>query len=313
MNILFLGGAKRVSMARMFKDAARRLGHNDARIFSYEIETRVPISCEAEVIVGKRWRDPEVYADLHDIVTRNKISVIVPFVDGAVGVAAEYAVRYPGEAFVPASSRETAEMMFDKVRSAEAFENAGLPIPHTYRPGEPCLRLIAKPRHGSASKGIISISSIEALSAISDDYLVQERIDNREEYTVDCYASVQTGEPLVCVPRLRIEVVGGEVSRTATFHSDEVEALARRTILAFNLRGAITIQMLRDLDDNRLMLMEINPRLGGGAVCSVHAGADLPRLILSEAAGLQLQAPEWHPGVEITRYQQEVVFGTTQN
>lgn len=296
-------------MARMFKDAAKHLGHN-ARIFSYEINTRVPIACEAEIIAGRLWHDPEIYADLHELIKREDIKVIVPFVDGAVGVAAEYSARYSGDdVFVPTSTREAAEIMFDKVKSAEIFETLGLPIPHTYRPGEPCLRLIAKPRHGSASKGIISISSIEALASISDDYLVQERIDNREEYTVDCYVSVRTGEPLICVPRKRIEVIGGEVSQTMTFHSEEVERLASRTLDALNLRGAVTIQMLRDLDDGRLMLMEINPRLGGGAVCSVHAGADLPMLILSEALGLPLNAPKWFSGVEIARYQQEVVFG----
>ena len=37
IRILFLGGAKRVSMARMFKSAARRLGY-EAEIFSYETD-----------------------------------------------------------------------------------------------------------------------------------------------------------------------------------------------------------------------------------------------------------------------------------
>ena len=54
--------------------------------------------------------------------------------------------------------------------------------------------------------------------------------------------------------------------------------------------------------------MEINPRLGGGAVCSVHAGADIPGMILDEAMGVTCHRAPYRPGTEIARYLQEVVF-----
>ena len=309
IGILLLGGGKRVTMARMLKDAARRLGYAGANIYSYEAIERVPIACEGTVIIGKRWSDPDVYDDIDELVRAHDIRVIIPFVDGAVGVSAEYARRYPGRAFVPTGEREIAEAMFDKVKAAEIFAAAGLPIPRTYHAGDPCMRLIAKPRHGSASKGIIAISSLEALNAINaEDYLIQDRIDNREEYTLDCYASVTTGEILAAVARRRLEVVGGEVSRTITISDPEIEDLARRTITVLGLRGAITVQMMRDLDTSRLMLMEINPRLGGGAVCSVHAGADIPLMILTEACGGRPAQAVWRAGVEIARYMHEVVW-----
>ena len=308
VNILFLGGAKRVSMARMFKDAGTRLGRH-VNIYSYEMDSHLPIACEGEIIIGHRWNDPQLMSHLERVVQDKGIDLMVPFVDGAVGVAAEYASLHPGQVFAPCGSRECSDAMFDKVAAAEIFESHWLPVPRTWHPGEPCLRLIAKPRRGSASKGIISISSIEALDSINtSDYLIQERIDRREEYTVDCYASVNSGEILAAVPRLRVEVVGGEVSRTVTIADREAEELARHTITTLGLRGAVTVQMLRDLDTGRLMLMEINPRLGGGAVCSVHAGTDLPLLMLSEALGLKAQPQQWSAVVEIARYFQEIVF-----
>ncbi|MDE6126751.1 MAG: ATP-grasp domain-containing protein, partial [Muribaculaceae bacterium] len=77
------------------------------------------------------------------------------------------------------------------------------------------------------------------------------------------------------------------------------------------LRGPVTVQLLRDTTDGRLMLMEINPRLGGGAVCSVHAGADLPFMILSDLLGSKPEVCDgWQAGVKISRYMQEVVFRT---
>lgn len=311
INILFLGGAKRVSMARMFKDSARRFCR-EAKIYSYEIDQIVPIACEAEIIKGRRWSDHDIIDHLDSVVETHHISIIIPFVDGAVGIAATYAATHPGKVFVPTGSSETAERMFDKCLAAKIFENAGLPIPKTYHPGDPCMRLIAKPRHGSASKGIVEISSIESLDSIlmhGDDFLIQERIDNREELTVDCYVGVRDGRILAVSPRRRNATVGGEVSDTITVDFPKAISLAEKAIKSIDLRGAVTIQLIHDLDSpNRLLIMEINPRLGGGAVCSVIAGADIPALIISEALGLESQRLYAKTGVRICRYMQEVTF-----
>jgi carbamoyl-phosphate synthase large subunit len=295
----------------MLKAAAAKCG-TEANISSYELSEQEAIACEGQIIIGKRWRDAEVYADLLRVVEKHGINIMIPFVDGAVGVAAEFVTRYPeAGVFVPTGSRELAETMFDKVAAARMFEQLGLPIPTTYKAGDPCLRLIAKPRHGSASKGIISINSLEVLDSVlakGDDYLIQERIDNREEYTVDCYVGVADGTIAVVSPRRRIEVVGGEVSRTVTVADADIIDLAERTLRATNLRGAVTVQMMRDLDNGKLMLMEINPRLGGGAVCSVEAGADLPRAIIIDSLRKPLPRMTADSGVTLVRYMEGVVF-----
>lgn len=305
VNILFLGGAKRVSMARRFKEAAAALGRGCA-VFSYELSLHEPIACEATVIVGRRWNDPDVDADLRRVIAEHGISIVVPFVDGAVAVAA----RLADVVFVPASTPQMAEAMFDKVIADAMFVRAGLPVPRRIGSQPECGRYIAKPRHGSASKGIVVCDSVEQAAelALTDNYLVQEYIAAREEYTVDCYASVASGQVLVACPRRRVEVIGGEVFRTVTVRDEAIEDLASEAVVRLGLRGAVTVQLLRDNTDGRLMLMEINPRLGGGAVCSVAAGADIPALILREALGLPLENPEWRPGVEIARYPAEVVF-----
>lgn len=311
LNILFLGGAKRVSMARMFKDAAYAEGCG-CNIVSYEMDTHVPVACEGRIVVGKRWRDPGILEDIDRVVDDCGISIIVPFVDGAVAVASAYAARFPDKVFVPAvEDPKLAETMFDKIEAAKVFEFCGIPVPATYHPGDPCLRLIAKPRHGSASKGIVEIRSLEMLDrmlACADEYLIQERIDNREEISVDCYVSVADGKILALSPRRRLEVTGGEASRTITIDDSEVSRLTEKLLTSTGLRGAVTVQFLRDLDDGRTLLMEVNPRLGGGAVCSVHSGADIPRLIVRETLGLPLEFMKAQPGVEICRYMQEVVF-----
>ncbi len=310
LNFLFLGGAKRVAMGNMILKACKERGIN-ATITGYELDRYVPLAKIGTVTEGLRWSDPGIFEDIDATVDRLGINVVIPFVDPAVGIAAEYVRRTGNAVFAPVGERTSVEHMFDKIAAAEIFERAGLPIPATYRAGDPCLRLIAKPRFGSASNGIIIINSLQKLYEVqshADKYLIQERIDNREELTVDCYVGVHSGRILAISPRKRLEISGGEAIRTITVADKEAEALTRRTLAATGLRGAVTVQLIRNLDDGRLMVMEVNPRLGGGAVCSVHAGADIPGLIVDDALGSECHEQTPRPGVLTARYLEDTVF-----
>jgi carbamoyl-phosphate synthase large subunit len=55
--------------------------------------------------------------------------------------------------------------------------------------------------------------------------------------------------------------------------------------------------------------MEINPRLGGGVVCSMHAGAPLSEYLFKESKGIGVEeCKDWKDNLFITRYFKEVVF-----
>lgn len=309
LNVLFLGGAKRVSFGRKLLEAGERLGI-DVKIYSYELEAEVPVALIGGVIIGRRWNASDILDHLHQVVGAYHIDVLLPFVDGAISIAGAYIATY-SDAWAPVVSSGKADTLFDKVLSAREFEAAGLDIPQTYTGGRPVFPLIAKPRRGSASKGIHVIDGVnefKKISKIADEYLIQTYYPEREEYTVDCYIS-RRGETLCISPRKRVEVVGGEVSRSVTVDYPELLEASARAIERLGLRGAITLQYLRDITTNRLMLMEINPRLGGGVVCSIHAGADIPAMILSDAVGdVAEKATGIRPGTMICRYFEEAVF-----
>ena len=153
VNILFLGGAKRVSMARMFQASGERLGL-DVNIFSYELSPEAPIAEVATVIPGRRWSDPELMEDLHNAVGENRIDIMVPFVDPAVEVAARYCAS-DACCSTPGVDGEMASLLFDKVASDELFRQNGFPCLRMPWQGGVDGKVIAKPRCGSASKGIM--------------------------------------------------------------------------------------------------------------------------------------------------------------
>lgn len=294
-------------MGRMILHAATAEGY-DAKLFSYELETHVPIAAIATVIVGKRWNSPDLYAHLIEVIERCHIDIVIPFVDGAIEVAARLETMAQ-QVWAPVSNIEIVKKMYDKVASDELFRKLNLPLPALFNPLAPSFPAIAKPRFGSASKGIRVLTSIRDYNAIDNaaDFLIQQYIPDAVEYSVDCYVS-REGRVAVAVPRLRLDVVGGEVVRTVTVNAPDVSMLAHRVIRETKLTGAVTIQFLRDPATNELYLMEINPRLGGGAVCSVHAGADIPRAMIREWGGMPSSPVEWSFGVEIVRYLQEIVY-----
>ena len=308
ITILMLGGARRVSMAELLMQSGKHMG-KAVRILSYELQAKVPRAAVADVIVGRKWSDPLVVDDLVEVCRREHVDIILPFVDGAIEIAARCSEKLP-EVFVPASASDVAETMFDKIAAAKAFKEAEIPIPTTYSALTATMPAIAKPRHGSASRGIKVFYNMEDLMQLEGitEYLVQEYIEKSEEYTVDCYVDA-SGKILCTVPRLREEVMGGEVTRTRTCHLPEVEAMSRRVLEAFRLRGAVTLQFLHDLSKDRYLLMEVNPRLGGGVVCSIYAGAPITDFILKESQGMPLSpCDDWMPDTLMARYQKEVIF-----
>jgi carbamoyl-phosphate synthase large subunit len=93
------------------------------------------------------------------------------------------------------------------------------------------------------------------------------------------------GELRCIVPRRRIEVRSGEVSKSVIDMDPAVmEAAWEFGKQIRGARGVINIQCIRTID-NRVSFIEINPRFGGGTPLSLYAGADFPRWILQMACG----------------------------
>lgn len=308
LTVLMLGGARRVSMAELLIRSGKRLGY-EVKIVSYELTQQVPIAMTSKVVTGLKWSDPNVVEDILRVVTEYEVKIILPFVDGSISVAARCKEKMP-TLFVPVSDPSISSLMFDKKEAADAFEKAGVAIPLTYKIINAQLPVIAKPRFGSASRGIHVFYDMDDLMHLSDlsDYLLQEYIEERKEYTVDCYVS-QKGELLVTVPRERLEIMGGEVTRTITTHIPQLEKMSREVIEKFNLRGPVTLQFLYDIRADRYLLMEVNPRLGGGVICSIYAGAPITDYILSESLGVEVRpCDDWIANTLMARYQKETIF-----
>lgn len=311
LSILFLGGGRKVSLAQHFKESGKRLGFSIS-IFSYDLSLEVPIVLEAEVIKGLAWSDPDVVGDICKIVEEKKIDIILPILNGSIEIASMCKVRLP-EVFIPVTDFSIAKLLFDKVEAAKLFKKEHFPIPRTYNVLSAKMPAIVKPRKGGKSRGIQIFYDMDDLMHLQNlsDYIIQEYITNYREYTVDSYIDSQ-GRILVSVPRERLEVMGGESTRTRTCRNEFLQNFSSDVINRLQLKGPVNLQFLHDLDNDRYLLMEVNPRLGGAVICSILAGAPIADYIILEATGSPLvPCSDWKDGTLMARYQKEAVFFNT--
>ena len=302
INIHFLGGAKRVSIAEEFIRAGNTLGYN-VSIFSYELDENCPIAFIGKVIKGYRWNNVSIFEHLSRIIEEYEIDIVLPFVDPATIIASKLKnILQQKKIFIPVSDISSCTTFFNKKLSNEWCIANGIAVPLFDKNIFP---LIAKPIEGSASKGIVIINNEIELSNLQNplNFLIQKFIEGNE-YTIDIYRNTKTNNILSIVPRKRIETQGGESIKSVTIKNKKIEDFAKNIILKTNLKGPLTLQILEDKQGS-LFFMEINPRFGGAVLNSIAAGADSPMYLLRDFLDMPEISLEWKDSFMMIRYFKE--------
>jgi carbamoyl-phosphate synthase large subunit len=115
------------------------------------------------------------------------------------------------------------------------------------------------------------------------------------------------------VPRKRIEIRAGEVSKSQVVKDRHIMSSAKKLVEALGAGpGLITLQLFRQ-PKGKLKFTEINPRFGGGIPLSIRAGADFPKWILQEMLGKppgdrkkNILFEDFKDGLVMLRYDSEV-------
>ncbi len=162
--------------------------------------------------------------------------------------------------------------------------------------------LIAKPRSGSAGIGVVHCASVSDLP--EGDVVVQELAPGAE-HTVDVLV-LRDGRCRVAVPRRRLEVRAGEVSKGVTVRHEPLQALARAIAEALpGAYGVLNVQVFADGDE--LRVIEVNARYGGGFPLAYEAGARLPDWTIEELLGRpSTVTDDWREGLVMLRYDEAV-------
>jgi carbamoyl-phosphate synthase large subunit len=130
-----------------------------------------------------------------------------------------------------------------------------------------------------------------------------------DEYTVDAYYCAD-GELKCLVPRKRVEVRAGEISKGVALRGAIYTELCDRLKYVAGARGCLTYQFFVSKAGDRIVASELNARFGGGYPLSQAAGARFPEWLIREYV-LGEEIPffeDWQDRTAMVRYDSEVIF-----
>jgi carbamoyl-phosphate synthase large subunit len=166
--------------------------------------------------------------------------------------------------------------------------------------------LIAKPRFGKGSKGVMKIDNDDDLKYVqskNDNLIFQEYLPGTE-YTIDVLSDLE-GEPIIAVPRIRLQTKAGISTIGKIVKDDSISETCKSIAKYLKIIGPCCIQM-KETKDGILKVVEVNPRLGGGTIFTALAGANFPSMILDMVKGKKVDPPVITE-ITVVRYFEEIV------
>ena len=309
MNILFTCAGRRTYLLKYFKE---NLTESDKII-----ATDMQLSAPALQVADVKLQVPAVYDPNYiditlDICKKHKVNALISLNDLELPILAnnkhlfeELGVK------VIVSSPEVIDICFDKYKTAQWIESIGLKSPKTYirlddakkalETGEISFPLFMKPRWGSGSIGLESISDMEdldiyynilmkkikktilATASIGNEYiLIQEKLTGNE-YGLDVMNDLNGNNVGVSVKQ-KLAMRSGETDKAITLDLPDVKKMGERIGKELRHIGNLDVDIMQRANGDYCIL-ELNPRFGGGFPFSYEAGVNLPKAIIEWIKG----------------------------
>lgn len=294
MNLLLTSIGKRIELIGHLKSCFRVIGvdaslENPAKFFADSFY-RVP-GC----------REKGYVEELLAVCEREAVSLLVPLYEPEFSILNAARERFEKSGVKLVLSEEpVTEICNDKRKTAAFFKKYDIPAPETFddrkvkaiMAGEQAeYPLVIKPADGMGSEGIFFVKNrreLEFFYGYVENALVQECADGRE-YTIDVLCDF-FGEPVYIVPRIRLEVRSGEVTKSRVDLQSRIIEETERLLSMLNREGRVcgplTVQCFWEEAEQRLKFIEINPRFGGGVPLAFAAGADYAAALRRMGEGL---------------------------
>ena len=273
----------------------------------------VSIDCN-EVSVGRylsdkfykvpQSTDKSFIKELLDIVERESIDLILP--TGLEIVPISQNISLLGDTVAFMSDHETIMLCNDKFEFYNKCKD-DFPLPKTFISSFMISTPFVKPRiEIGGSRGAFLCKNKEHFDILKEDYdyVFQEYLPG-QEYTIDVLCDMKSN-PLIIIPRKRLETKAGISSKGEIIKDDIIEKLCYDICKFLKLKGPVCLQMKDDVNGNPKFI-EINPRFGGGTYFTTLAGVNFCEIILDliNKRAVNISNPE---SITVLRYFEEVVI-----
>ena len=314
-NILISSAGKRVVLVQIFQRTLREMGI-DAKVYATDKNSYLSPACHvADECFNVPCCGDEYYMDeLLRLCREKNIGVIIPTIDTELTVLAINRERLEEIGTqVAEPDLSIIRICRDKRLMAKFLPKIGIDVPKMLDKYNPVFPMFAKPYDGSLSVNTHIIRNEKELTkSIMDDpkLIFMEYVDQDEyqEYTVDMYYGKDCRVKGI-VPRERLKVRAGEISKGIARKNYLVDFLKERMDYIEGVRGCICIQLFYRESDHDIKGIEINPRFGGGFPLSYYAKANYAEYIIREyLAGESIEYSDaWLDKTMMLRYDEDII------
>lgn len=179
------------------------------------------------------------------------------------------------------STYSTAIICEDKLLLFKALKDFGISVMSTSTSPEFNYPYICKDRFGSGASGFSVTHSGDAVKVVDEgEALIYQPYCSGEHYCVDAYYSIWTGHLIDLCAKEVLYKSNGESYTLRSQPPREFIDLLNQVATALPLRGIVNFDIYRHED--RLVVMDINCRIGGNYPASHLFGCNLLRPMISE-------------------------------
>lgn len=309
MNILLSCIGKRGYIADYFRDALP----GGSRIIGTSNTSWTPgfASCDEAVVLPPIASNEYVPA-LLETCRRHEVRGLLSLFDLDVHRLSAHRDDFLAANVVPVlPGRQIASIAFDKLETWRVLSAAEINVPVTtgtlqeagkwLEEGRLAFPLVVKPRCGFGSANTFvarNEAELEVFFHYAPDMIIQQFMKARA-LNVDGLGDLR-GKTVAVVPWEKLLSRMGETERSVTIEAPDLVALGSRLIDDFGIIGPFDADFFRD-DDDRLWVLELNLRFGGGYPVTHLAGADFPRMIVEFIRGQTIAPPDYVRGVTMMK------------
>ena len=288
-NVLILSAGRRVELVQDFQTEAAKFS-DDVKILTTDLVPRMSSACH---VSDGSFEVPLISSDsyidsIFDLAVRENIGLIIPTIDTELQKLANERGRFEAAGIhIIVSDADFIARCRDKRKTADLFAHYGIRSPEIYDREKLVFPCFAKPYDGSRAIGAKRIDTPADLTpeVLADPKLMFCQLIDIEnefsEFTVDMYYDRQ-GRLKCTIPRKRLEVRTGEVSKGITRKNSLYQTLLEKMAVLEGARGCITAQFFCNEETGEFYGVEINPRFGGGFPLTYAAGGNYPGWLMHE-------------------------------
>lgn len=293
MNILILSAGTRNKVVQYFKKELEGKGN----VVTTDCSNLAPAIYDADKFYIVPRIDADNYLDvILDICQKENIDTLISLIDPELSLISKNIERFKAIGVNPiVSDYSKVEMCFNKYDMYKFLIENNFKTAKSYINKEEFYKdlenekisfpVFVKPVKGSASININKVTSKEELDVLwnmSDDLMIQEFM-NGQEYGVDTYIDMISGEPVLIFLKKKIKMRAGETDKSLSIKNETLFELVKQFTKKAGFKGIIDIDIFEV--NGEFYISEVNPRFGGGYPFAYEAGANVPKMIVNNIEG----------------------------